>query len=230
MARKPVVKIDFILKSIPDKLEFAQLVHDHVKANPLKFVTPDLDLLVFQQDIDELRNQYGLAQAGDHVAEEKVKNLVKVMNDDLRVMAKYVSRVAKGDAAVIVLAGFTSTKTEIVKSKRPVKGVLTGMPGTEIGGIAFKGEKLEFAIHYVFVVGRDLSGLTYKNDTVIAQPKLIDPTDPTKGIYPIVIKTHKLPTVEIDGLDTRVNYECVYFGVSTVGNGDASDVIIVASK
>ena len=230
MPKTPAAKIDFIKKSVADKVKFAIKVHDDIGNNVAKFPTPDLDLGDFETDYDYLSKQSEIADKGNHEAVAEVKKFVKIVNDDLRVLAKYVTRIAKGDVPTIIAGGFNASSTEVKKAKLPVQGIATGTPGTMIGSLAISGEKLEFAGHYIYIAGKDLSGVTFVDGTVVIQPSLIDPANPSLGVHPVIIKTHKLPTTEIGSLDSRADYQCIYLGVSSVGAGLPSEVITVTTK
>jgi hypothetical protein len=169
---------------------------------------------VFKDDYENLRKAYDDAQEGSHEAVAQMHTYEKVVNDDLRVLARYTDRIANGNEAIIFMAGFVPTKTEITKAQAPAKGDVSAKPGSEMGAMVINITKLEFAIMYTFIIGKNLSGVSFNGQNIIIG----------NGAEQVYIVHDNKPAVEVKGLDTRVNYQIIAFGTSTAGRGIPSNI------
>jgi hypothetical protein len=219
MTKKAKVKEDFIDDSPAIKIDKSYIKYQKMKENNDTFPSPDKDLEEFKSDIEKLEEYYKAVEAGDHSKIAARDAAEAVVNNDLRILANYVSRIANGSEAIIVLAGFTPTKTEITKSQIPAQAVLQGSPGKVIGALELKVAKVEFAIRYTFIVAQNLSGVSMSNGTVTV----------SANSQVISIKTTNLNKVTFTDLETRTNYSCICFATSTVGSGIFSEAITVKS-
>lgn len=102
---------------------YAQATHDAVTAAAVTFPTPVPALATFQSDITALNGAVAawgsVGARGSHADLLNLRAAVKVVQNDMRVLARYVDTIALGSAITVALSGFTSTNP-----RTPV-GVLT---------------------------------------------------------------------------------------------------------
>jgi hypothetical protein len=228
--KKAKVLIDFIQVEPSKKVEQSQVKFDKISKAVGTFDTPDLDMMVYEKDIANADNLIKLVDGGDHSLIEERDTAIRLLDADNRMLAAYVTRKANGNEVIIQLAGFTSTVTVTVKAKEPEQAILQGGPGKLIGGLALEATILEFAARYTFVVGQDLSNVTFDKGNVIVNPAPTVAAGETAPIvYPVVIRTTKSNKAVINNLDTRKDFQCICFGTSTAGSGKESEMIIAKS-
>ncbi|MEI6488260.1 MAG: hypothetical protein WCP52_04825 [Bacteroidota bacterium] len=220
---------DFIAVTPTKKIEQSTIKHNKIVAAVSTFANPDLDMVTFKKDIDNADDLIKKVDAGDKSKTEERNAAIRLLDADLRLLAAYVTRIAKGSEAIIQLAGFTSIKTIVTKAKVPQQPVITGGPGKLIGELALESNKLEFATRYTFVASEDLSLVSFDNGTVIVTiPPVVEGTTPTTQ-PPIYIRTEKKNKTIINNLETRKEFQCVCFASSTAGSSVESEIIVAKS-
>ena len=222
------VLFDFIEVTATKKIEDSQIRHDKILAAVSTFATPDVDMITYQKDIDKADGLIKLVDGGDKSKTEDRTDAIRLLDSDNRILANYVTRIAKGSEAIIQLASFTPTKTVISPVKIPEQAVLTGTPGKVMGDIKLEVDKLEGASTYTYIVGKDLSNVSFDNGTVI-----MNPPPAVEGVIPpsapVMVRTSRSNKATIHNLESRTDYQCISFGTSTAGSGKVSQVIIVKS-
>ena len=219
MSRKAKAKIDFIDDSMAAKIEKSRLKSAKIADAAATFVTPDLALGTFNTNIDTFETLYQAVEGGDHSKIAARDAAEVVLDNNLRTLAAYVSRIANGSESIIVLGGFTPTKTDIPKSQIPAQPAMNGQTGKVMGELELSVGAVQFAIRYTFIVGEDLSHVAVVNGCVVV-------TTTNQTVY---VKTTNLNKVTFTNLLTRVNFQCMCFATSTVGGGLPCDVIVVKS-
>lgn len=103
--RKDHVVFDFIWFSIPQKIEIGRNVVINMSDNP-KFISPEisLDRLEAKTELLQVRNM--IARKGGKGEKALLHQTEAEWDDMMHKMAKYVNRVANGDSAIILNAGF----------------------------------------------------------------------------------------------------------------------------
>ena len=219
MVRKARVKVDFIKDGPATKIEKSRLKSTKIADAASTFVTPDLSLATFNTNIDAFETQYLVVEGGDH-SKMAARDAAEILVDNnLRTLAAYVSRIANGSESIIALAGFVATQTEIPKAQIPAQPHLNGQPGKVMGEIELSVGAVEFAIRYTFIIGIDVSHVSVANGTVTVFTS-------NQAVY---VKSTNLNKVTFVNLDTRVNYQCMCFATSTAGAGLPCDIMIVKS-
>lgn len=107
--RKDRIILNFVRPSIAQKIETGRNVIAKMKANP-KFATPDVKIEDLEAKTDLLEARSLAAQGGGKEATALMHQTEKEWIDLMRKMAKYVDRIADGDGATILNAGFSLAK------------------------------------------------------------------------------------------------------------------------
>jgi len=103
---KAKVLFDFILLNVPEKIAFGDLISSNFKRLAEKFVKPDLDLEIFDDDLKRLRLGHINAQNGGKTEKALLNQYEEKVDDDLRILARYGERIADGDEALLISLGF----------------------------------------------------------------------------------------------------------------------------
>ncbi len=143
--KKDHVVLNFVKLTIAEKVEVGRSVESKMKLNP-SFTSPDVPLeeLKASTDLLEARNVTAItggkeATALMHQAEEQWVN-------KMRKTALYVDRIADGDAAVILSAGF-----DLAKQPSPaVRPEFSVELGEKSGTVLLRRQKVEGARSYVW--------------------------------------------------------------------------------
>ena len=109
--KKDHVVLDFLKAPIPKKIEFGRTVDNRMRPNPL-FAKPDVPYDQLKASTDLLETRYVAAQSGGKEATALVHQAEDVWIDEMRKEAYYVDRIADGDGAIILSAGFDLAKQQ----------------------------------------------------------------------------------------------------------------------
>lgn len=107
--------LDFVRLSVAQKVEFGRNVIVKVKASP-KFATPDVSIEELEAKNTLLETRSVAAMSGGKEATALMHQTEDEWVDLMRKMARYVDRIADGDSAVILSAGF-----DLAKQPAPVE-------------------------------------------------------------------------------------------------------------
>lgn len=129
--KKDRIVYDFVKKPISQKVGTGRTILVQMKNNP-KFTNPDVTIEELETVTNLLETRSVTAQGGSKEAIVLMHQTEDEWDDLMRKMANYVDRVADGDGAVILNAGFNLAK-QPVPSVRPDFSVELG----EKSGSAF---------------------------------------------------------------------------------------------
>ena len=115
--KKISVIFDFIRISILNKVGRGKGVIDGMRGNP-KFPTPDVALDDLEEATNLLERTHIAASGGDKTNKALMHQAEKAWDQLMRDQAMYVDRIAKGDHAIILSAGFNFSRTP-APAKRP---------------------------------------------------------------------------------------------------------------
>jgi len=162
--------LTFVKFKVEKKIVFGNGVIAGITANATKFTDLPVTLINLAASQKALSDGETLAITGERTAKNRLKTLVFNWNTDFKNTAKYISSVAKGDAAIISSAGFTPSKSNsdagIVPTLFDVFTLVTSL----IKGIftakvnAIKGFK---NLIYVFVATPDTMVVTQENGNLV---------------------------------------------------------------
>lgn len=152
---KAKCKLDFILLSVPEKIQFGRDRVVDMTGNAL-FPAPDVPLPVISGACDDLETKYNAAQGGGP-AETAAQDAAEIVLDDLlRKEAAYVDRIADGNVVKITSAGFTPTETVHVPLAAPLKPENMKLKhGDQPGTILISCDKVEDAKGFVTIITTD---------------------------------------------------------------------------
>jgi hypothetical protein len=107
--KKNRIVLDFIRIPISQKVETGRSVKSKMTGNP-KFATPDVSMEELETTTDLLETRSVAALSGGKEATALMHQTEEYWNDIMRKQARYVDRIADGDSAVILSAGFNLAK------------------------------------------------------------------------------------------------------------------------
>jgi len=110
--KKVHVVFDFIQLPIPEKVAWGRKIYGEMDTNPA-FPLPDVPLVVIKGDTDLLETTYLNARNGGKESTVLMHQAEDVWNDNMRKTARYVERIANGDSAIVLSAGFNLAKQPI---------------------------------------------------------------------------------------------------------------------
>ena len=143
--RKEKVIFDFIKLSSTEKLEFGTNVEIKLTNNP-NFPTPDVSLDVLREKNSLLKNRSLAALDGGKEATAQLRHAISEWDETLRKMARYVDRIADGDGAVILSAGFNLAK-QTSPGQRPEFSVELS---EKSGSVSLRHQAIDGAKSYVW--------------------------------------------------------------------------------
>ncbi|MDD2798441.1 MAG: hypothetical protein PHV20_07610 [Bacteroidales bacterium] len=143
--KKEKVVLDFTRITIVQKCEFGRNVVLKM-TNNAKFVNPDVALADLNAKTDLLEQRSIIALSGGKEATALMHQTEAEWDDLMRKMAKYVDRIADGDGAVILNAGFNLAK-QATPSSRPEFSVELG---DKSGTVALRRQKVDGAKSYIW--------------------------------------------------------------------------------
>jgi len=127
--KKYHVVFDFLGLTIPEKVERGRNILTMLVNNP-HFPTPDVALADLKAKTDLLENHSILAINGGKSETAVMRKTEKEWDDLMRIEARYVDRIADGDQAFILGAGFNLTKQPSPVHRPEFSAVLGDSPGT----------------------------------------------------------------------------------------------------
>lgn len=107
--KKNRIVLDFIRIPVSQKVETGRNVKSKMTGNP-KFGTPDISMEELETTTDLLETRSVAALSGGKEATALMHQTEEEWNDKMRKLARYVDRIADGDSAVILSAGFNLAK------------------------------------------------------------------------------------------------------------------------
>ncbi|MCX7084876.1 MAG: hypothetical protein NTY69_04980 [Methylococcales bacterium] len=141
------VLLTFILLSIPVKIAFYRNVLLKMTGNP-SFTTPDINLTLVKIAVDELEAAELAAADGGKAATALMHDKEAIADSMYRILAAYVERVSLGVAALILSAGFDTTKEPTPREK----AILTVIDGSNSGTVVLIAKMIEHAGSYIWMM------------------------------------------------------------------------------
>jgi Fibronectin type III domain. len=143
--KKDHAVLDFVKDPIAIKIEFGRNVDARMRSNPL-FTKPDVpyDDLKASTDLLEMRNVAAIN--GGKEATALLHQTEQDWTNKMRLTARYVDRVADGDSAIILSAGFNLAK-QPTPAARPEFSVELG---EKSGSVSLRRQRIEGARSYVW--------------------------------------------------------------------------------
>lgn len=114
--KKVKIVLDFLKLSVSKKIEFCKNVYNKMNGNTT-FPTPDVPNAQINTAVLNLETDYTAALGGGHALVAKMHQSEKVIDDLMRKQANYVDRIANGNEAIIMSAGFHVSKQPAPKQK-----------------------------------------------------------------------------------------------------------------
>ena len=122
--KKVRVIFDFIQLAIPEKIARGRNVIAEMTGNPA-FPNPDVSLDALKEATDLLETRYLNARNGGKESTVLMHQAEDAWDDDMRILGRYVERIAGDDSAIVLSAGFNLTK-QPVPAQRAEFSVETG--------------------------------------------------------------------------------------------------------
>lgn len=143
--KKDHVVLNFVKLTIAEKIEVGRSVESKMKSNP-SFTSPDVPLEELKVSTDLLEARNVTAITGGKEATALMHQAEEQWVDKMRKTALYVDRIADGDAAVILSAGF-----DLAKQPSPaVRPEFSVELGEKSGTVLLRRQKVEGARSYVW--------------------------------------------------------------------------------
>ena len=129
--KKNTVVLDFIRFTIPNKIVFGRTAISKMMAIQL-FMNPDVMYPALTESVNKLETLYMSSRSGDH-QQVALMHQAEVEFDELfRKLGNYVDRMADGDEAVILSAGFHLAKQPSPSEKSEFSVEAGDVPGTMV--------------------------------------------------------------------------------------------------
>jgi hypothetical protein len=149
MAKDHIV-LDFLRYSVIEKISFGDTIQLRMAANPI-FATPDVPLTTLKAKNDALRVAYEAAQKGGREETLLMHQAEDEWDETMRKEANYVDRIADGDGAIILNAGFS-----LAKQRAPAqRAEFTARQGDKSGTALLRRLAVEGATAYIWQYGKD---------------------------------------------------------------------------
>jgi len=127
--KKNTVVLDFLRFSVPNKIVFGRTVLSKMSVIAL-FEKPDMPYDTGTEIVNKLEKYYMSSRGGDHEQMALMHQAETEFNDFFRKLGYYTDRIADGDEAIILSAGFHLAK-QPTPSEKPEFTVEVGdIPGT----------------------------------------------------------------------------------------------------
>ena len=156
--------MDFVKKPVALKIEFGRNVNGKMKGNA-NFSTPDVPLDDLSAKTDLLETRSVASLSGGKESKALVHQTEVEWDDLMRKMAKYVDRIADGDDAIILSAGFNLAK-QPAPSVRPDFSVELG---EKTGSVYIRRQAADGAKSYIWQYCMGETPVTNDSDWVTAQ-------------------------------------------------------------
>lgn len=162
--KKDRIVLDFVRIPVAQKTEFGKGVISKIKNNP-KFPTPDVAIDDLEVKTVLLESRSVAALSGGKEAKALLHQTEEEWNDLMRKMAKYVDRIADGDDAIILSAGFN-----LVKQPAPaVRPEFSVELGDKSGTVSIRRQAVDGARSYIWQYCIGEMPVTNDTDWVTAQ-------------------------------------------------------------
>jgi len=148
--KKIKVVLDFPEKSVPEKIVFFRNVLAGIKLHAAVFAKPDLDLDKATASVDTLETNYIASLDGGRAATAALHASEVVADDDFRILAAYVGRVANGDEGIILSSGFNTSKQPAAIQKAE----LTVTNGPKSGTAKLRSKAIPKAGSYIWQMAK----------------------------------------------------------------------------
>ena len=129
--RRDKAVFDFVKLHVAEKPEFGANVIQKMTGNP-NFPNPDVSVEVLKAKNDLVQRctveTFGRSKEATLLLHQAIRD----WNDTMRIMANYVNRIADGDGAVILSAGFNLVKQPAAGPRPELKVVPGEKPGTVV--------------------------------------------------------------------------------------------------
>ena len=127
--KKNTVVLDFLRFSVPNKIAFGRTALSKMSVLAL-FANPDVAYATVTTIVNKLETYYMSSRGGDHEQMALMHQAEEEFDNAFRKLAYYVDRVADGDEAIILSAGFHLAK-QPTPAERPEFTVEAGdIPGS----------------------------------------------------------------------------------------------------
>ena len=162
--RKDFVVLDFVRIPVSEKVEFSRSLSTKMKENP-NFPTPDVSLDELESKADQLELRSVAALGGGKEAKVLMRQAEAELDKVLRKTARYVDRIADGDVAIILSAGFKQAK-QPAPTVRPDFSVELG---EKSGSVVLRRQAVDGAKSYIWQHCMGDTPATKDTDWVTAQ-------------------------------------------------------------
>lgn len=214
--------LNFAKVPIPEKIQFANNVVLMMKNN-LHFPTPDIVLDDLKLLIDDLQQKHDKALVGGPPDTAAMHQSRKALDAALKVQGKYVEKVAKGDEAIILSAGYKTSIGETKPSTEPQQPAnFVAEPKVAPGTVQLSCKKVKNATSYMYVVS-----LAGTNPPVAFNGNQVHLVSPADNVI-FLADTHT--KVQISGLTSGVKYNAMVFPIGIRGRGPASQMVSFISQ
>lgn len=146
--------LDFVRLSVADKIAFARNVYTKMNGNSA-FQQPDKPYGDLKTATDKLETDSIAARDGAHTAIVLMHKSEAALDDILRILAAYVTRIAAGDEAKILSAGFHVSK----ESTPGTKPELAAYDGSVSGSVHLVAKALPDAGSYIWRIAKANDGV-----------------------------------------------------------------------
>lgn len=222
---KAKVKINFIKLAVPQKIQYAKDRVIDITGNG-NFTIPEPPLADITSAANDLETKYNLAQGGGPAQTTAQNESEKVLDERMRKLAAYVSRIADGNVVIITSAGFTPTQTEPSPLGLPGKAEnLVLKHGEQSGTILTECDKVNGAKGYVTIITVSAAPpLAIVNGAVVIQSTAVVPA----GLF-ILVHTSTNRKAIYSGLVSGTRYYIRKYAFNAAGKGADSDVINIVA-
>ncbi len=143
--RSVKVVFDFIRCSYSEKIAKGRYIYDKMNGNP-NFPSPYVALNTIIESTDRLESCYVASLKGSRLATARLHAEVKIWNDLMRNVAKYVARISDNDVAILLSSGFNPSKPTIpgAIAEFSVKN------GEETGSVFLRKKAAKYGCAYVW--------------------------------------------------------------------------------
>jgi hypothetical protein len=168
----PQVKIDFVNKSVPEKIAKARLYVSRITGNS-NFTTPTPPLETVTTATDELETAYEQAQGGGKTSKQILSEKEAALNKLMSTLAAYVQAATAGNELKILSSGMDVRKERTKQGELPAATGLLATVGTTPGTILCKWDPVKGKASYRIEIATDLTGAEWKFAGNSTQAKFI---------------------------------------------------------
>ncbi|NEW84052.1 MAG: hypothetical protein GZ094_17025 [Mariniphaga sp.] len=139
------VVIGFVEFPIPQKVDTSKNVYGCMLENS-NFPNPDVPLAKIKEVTDELDADFIAAMNGGKPETAKMHKTEKIWDDMMRLVARYVDRIAAGDETIIVSAGLSCSKQPAPAQRPNFSAIL----GEKSGSVVLRRKAVQGAKSYIW--------------------------------------------------------------------------------